>query len=105
MTQKPCFVVNTKGILTPKTCFVVNTKGILTPKTCFVVNTKRRNRVAAPFVSTTRGLIAWVLLDAKILTLQAVGDWLTVVFTAHIIVLGYEVVVHLLEVSLLIGQR
>ena len=50
-------------------------------------------------------LIAWVLCDTEVFALQAVGDGLAVVLAAHVVVLGHEVVVHLLEVGFLIGSK
>ena len=49
-------------------------------------------------------LIARVLGDTEVLTVQTSGDRLAVMTTTDIVVLGTQVVMHLCEVSLLVGS-
>ena len=48
-------------------------------------------------------LISGVLGDAKVFAMKACRDWLAVVLTTDVIILGHEVVVYLGEVGFLIG--
>ena len=59
--------------------------------------------MAAPLAVFMFGLIAGILGDTEVLAAQARGDGLAVVLAADVVVLGTQVVVHLGEVSLLVG--
>ena len=48
-------------------------------------------------------LISGVLGDAEVFAMKACRDWLAVVLTTNIVILGYEVVVYLGEVGFLIS--
>ena len=63
----------------------------------------KRRPSSLDFLMSLRVLIPRILSYTECLTRETCGDGLAVVLAVHVVVLGYEVVVHLLEVGFLVG--